>query len=120
MSRVKRGLQSRKTHRNLLKLTRGYRGTRNNLVRMARQAVLNAGIFAYRDRRNKKRDFRAQWITTINIALKSRDLKYSQFIHQLMLQGVTLNRKTLAEMAENHPENFMALVDQVMAEKIAD
>lgn len=114
MSRVKRGTTSRTSHRNLLKLTKGYRGTRNNLVRMARQAVLNAGIFAYRDRRNKKRDFRAQWISTINIALKNHDVKYSIFMHKLSEQKLNLNRKVLAEMAQFHSDAFTTLVKDVM------
>ncbi len=113
MSRVKRGIASHKRHKNLFKLTKGYRGTRNNLVRMATQAVLNAGIFAYRDRRNRKRDFRAQWITTINIALQKHDVKYSVFMHQLAKKELGLNRKVLAEMAETQPELFDALVKKV-------
>jgi large subunit ribosomal protein L20 len=113
MARVKRGTISRKRHNNLFKLTKGYRGTRNNLVRMARQAALNAGIFAYRDRRNKKRDFRGQWIRTINIALAEHDLKYSVFMHQLNKQEIGLNRKVLAEMAEQHPDQFKALVTKI-------
>ncbi|MFA6082271.1 MAG: 50S ribosomal protein L20 [Patescibacteria group bacterium] len=114
MARVKRGMISRKRHKNLLALTKGYRGTRNNLIRMAKQATLNAGIFAYRDRRNKKRDFRSQWITTINIALQNEGVKYSQFIHQLTIKKIDLNRKALAEMAEKQPEAFTSLVKQVM------
>ncbi len=113
MPRVKRGIQSHKTHKNLLKLTRGYRGTRNNLVRMAKQAVLNAGIFAYRDRRNKKRDFRVQWISTINTALKQYDIKYSVFMHQMIVKKIDLNRKMLAQLAEEQPQAFKALVETV-------
>lgn len=113
MARVKRGVQSRKTHKNLLKLTKGFRGTRNNLVRMARQAALNAGIFAYRDRRNKKRDFRAQWISTINIALRNNGTTYSVFMHSMTEKGIHLNRKVLAEMAENEPKMFENLVKQI-------
>jgi len=114
MARVKRGIQSKKTHRNLLKQTKGFRGTRNNLVRMARQAVLNAGIFAYRDRRNRKRDFRQQWISTINIALHQHDVQYSRFMHALQTKELNINRKVLAEMAEQHPESFATLVREVM------
>lgn len=113
MSRVKRGVMSHKKHANLLKLTRGYRGTRNNLVRMARQAVLNAGQFAYRDRRNKKRVFRAQWINTINIALHTHDLQYSTFMHALSKSGVDINRKVLAELAETEPAAFEAFVKSI-------
>ncbi len=113
MSRVKRGIISKKKHKSLLKATRGFRGTRNNLVRMARQAILNAGIFAYRDRRNKKRDFRRQWISTINIALKAHGLQYSTFMHQLEQSDFDINRKVLAEMAEHNPDAFKSIVDQV-------
>ena len=113
MSRVKRGLASHKRHKNLFKLTRGYRGSRNNLVRMARQATLNAGIFAYRDRRVKKRDFRAQWITTISGALRAEGLKYSVFMHQMSEKGIELDRKVMAELVEKNPESFKKLVETV-------
>ena len=114
MTRVKRGIISRKKHRNLLKLTKGYRGTRNNLVRMARQASLNAGIFAYTDRHNKKRVFRGQWISTINIALKSMDIKYSVFINKLNKTENPMNRKVLAELAVNNPDFFKQIVEKIM------
>lgn len=113
MSRVKRGIMSHKKHKNLLKLTRGYRGTRNNLIRMARQAILNAGQFAYRDRRNKKRVFRSQWINTINIALHSHGMQYSTFMHTLSESGVDINRKTLAELAETDAAAFEAFVKSI-------
>lgn len=113
MSRVKRGIISRKRHKNLFDITKGYRGGRKNLVRMAKQASLNAGIFAYRDRRVKKRTFRSQWISTINIALSDKGVKYSEFIHQLTVKGINLNRKTMAEIAEKQPEVFKELVDKV-------
>ncbi len=113
MTRVKRGVSAHKTHKNLFKLTRGYRGVRNNLFRMAKQASLNAGIFAYRDRRAKKRLMRSQWITTINIALAEHDLKYSVFVHLLKKHDLNLNRKVLAEMAERQPASFKAIVDKI-------
>ena len=113
MARVKRGVMSHKRHKNLFKLTRGYRGSRNNLVRMAKQAVLNAGVFAYRDRRNKKRAIHREWIVTINNALSQYDIKYSIFMHQLTLKGIAINRKVLADMAINSPESFKKLVDKV-------
>jgi large subunit ribosomal protein L20 len=117
MTRVKRGIISRKRHKNLFKLTKGFRGTRNNLVRMAKQATLNAGIFAFTDRRNKKRVFRAQWISTINISLKPMGIKYSEFAHKLSLQDNPLNRKALAEMATNTPETFNSIVKSIMDSK---
>ena len=113
MSRVTRGLASHKRHKNLLKLTRGYRGERNNLIRMARQATLNAGIFAYRDRKAKKRDFRVQWISTINMALHNEGTKYSVFMHALTEKGITINRKVLAEMVEHQPEMFKKILESV-------
>lgn len=117
MTRVKRGVISRKRHRNLLKLTRGFRGTRNNLIRMAKQATLNAGIFAFNDRRNKKRIFRSQWISTINIALKQMGVKYNEFTHKMSLSGNPINRKVLAEIAKNNPESFKSIVEKTMLSK---
>lgn len=113
MTRVKGGISAHKTHKNLLKLTRGYRGTRNNLFRQAKQASLSAGIFAYRDRRVRKRQFRARWITTINIALAEHNLKYSTFMHDLKIKQVGLNRKVLAEMIEKQPDIFKTIVGKV-------
>jgi len=113
MARVKRGLASHKRHKNLFKLTKGYRGSRNNLVRMAKQATLNAGIFAYRDRRNKKRVFRQSWIVTINNALRAHDLKYSEFIHLMYEKGLSINRKVLSEMAVKSPESFAKVVEKI-------
>lgn len=113
MARVKRGLMSHKRHKNLFKLTRGYRGSRNNLLRMAKQAVLNAGIFAYRDRRNKKRAIHREWIVTINNALSQYEIKYSVFMHNLTVKGIVINRKVLADLATNSPEAFKQLVDKV-------
>jgi len=113
MSRVKRGTTVRKKHKNLLKKTKGFRHGRKNLVKMARQADLKAGLYAYRDRRNKKREFRRLWIVQINAACRQNDIKYSTFINGLKKAKIELDRKILADLAENNPEQFTRLVEKV-------
>lgn len=112
MARVKRGIQVRKRHKKLLKLTKGYKLGRNNLFRQAKQAVLKAGQFSYRDRRNKKRDFRRLWIVQLNAAVRGFDISYSQFINGLVLAEITLDRRVLAEMSVKAPEEFAAVVNK--------
>ncbi len=111
MSRVKRGTHRRDKRRRVLKLTRGYRGMRGKLYRHAKQAVDRALSYAYRDRRNRKRDFRRLWITRISAASRERDLPYGQFAHGLALAGVAVNRKQLAELAVHDPGAFDRLVE---------
>lgn len=113
MSRVKRGTIIKKATKNTLKQTKGFRHGRKNLIRMAKQALVKAGKYAYRDRRNKKRDFRRQWIIQINAACKENDIKYSIFIKKLIDNKIDLNRKMLADLAENHPEEFSKIVAKV-------
>jgi len=115
MSRVKRGITTRARHKRLLAKTRGFRHGRKNLVRMARQADLKAGQYAYRDRRNKKRDFRRLWIIQINAACRLNEIKYSAFIKALKDKKIDLDRKILADIAENNPEEFTKLVEKVKA-----
>ena len=115
MSRVKRGKTVRARHKRLLAKTRGFRHGRKNLVRMARQADLKAGQYAYRDRRAKKRDFRRLWIIQINAACRQNDIKYSTFINGLKTKKIDLDRKVLADLAENEPEEFKKLVEKVKA-----
>ena len=110
MSRVKRGTNRRDRRRRVLKLTRGYRGMRGRLYRHAKQAVDRALSYAYRDRRNRKRDFRRLWIARINAASRERGLPYSRFAHGLSLAGVAVNRKQLAELAVHDPPAFDVLV----------
>ncbi len=110
MARVKRGTHRRDRRRRILKLTRGYRGMRGKLYRHAKQAVDRALSYAYRDRRNRKRDFRRLWITRISAASRERGLPYGQFAHGLSLAGVALNRKQLAELAIHDPGAFDQLV----------
>lgn len=113
MPRVKRGTMVRKRHKKLLSYTKGYKHGRKNLVRLAHQAMLRAGQYAYRDRRVKKRTFRSRWITKINAALSAHDMSYSQFIAALKKADLDLNRKVLAELAEFHPEEFDKVVAKV-------
>lgn len=113
MPRVKRGMTSRQKHKSLLKHTKGFRHGRKNLVRMARQADLKAGQYAYRDRRVKKRTFRQLWIIQINAACRLNDMKYSTFIKGLKDKKIELDRKVLADIAENEPEEFKKLVEKV-------
>ncbi|HSX42338.1 MAG TPA: 50S ribosomal protein L20 [Candidatus Saccharimonadales bacterium] len=112
MARIKRGIQTHKRHKKLLKLTKGYKLGRKNLFRQAKQAVLKAGTFAYRDRRNKKRDFRRLWIVQMNAAVRAHGLNYSQFINGLEKAELTFNRKVLAELSIKAPAEFAAIVEK--------
>jgi len=113
MSRVKRGTTTKNRHKKLLAKTKGFRHTRKNLVRVAHQAMLKAETFKYRDRRNKKRDFRALWIIKINAACRAEGITYSKFIKALKDKKIELDRKILADLAENHPEEFKKIVEKV-------
>ena len=113
MSRVKRGVMIKKSTKNILKQTRGFRHGRKNLIRMAKQASVKAGQYAYRDRRNKKRDYRALWIIKINAACRVNDITYGVFINRLKKKEIELDRKVLADLAEHHPEEFSKLVAKV-------
>ena len=99
-------------HRKVIKKAKGYYGRRKNTFRAAKQAVDKAGQYAYRDRRNKKRMFRRLWITRINAAARLHDLRYSEFMHGLALAGVELDRKVLADIAVQNPDDFKALAKQ--------
>ena len=110
MTRVKRSLNARKKRRATLKLAKGYRGDASRHYRTAKEAVLKADQYRYRDRRNRKRDFRRLWITRINAAARLNDLSYSQFMHGLHKAGVELDRKVLADIAVRDAEAFSAIV----------
>lgn len=112
MPRVKRGTTTKKKHKNLLAKTKGFRHGRKNLVKMARQADTKAGQYAYRDRRTKKRDFRQLWIVQINAACRLNDISYSVFMNGLKKAQIELNRKVLAQMAQENPEEFKKLVEK--------
>ncbi len=104
--RVKRGYKARRRRKKVLKLAKGYRGGRSKLFRTAADAVDKALMYAYRDRRARKRDFRKLWITRINAAARLHDLSYSKLMHGLKMAGVELDRKVLAELAISDPSGF--------------
>ncbi|MCH9704670.1 MAG: 50S ribosomal protein L20 [Proteobacteria bacterium] len=106
MPRVKRGVTTHRRHKDLLARARGFRGRRNNVFRVAKQAVMRADQYAYRDRRRRKRDFRALWIVRVNAAARNHGLTYSEFMGGLKRAGVELNRKMLAELAVNNANAF--------------
>lgn len=110
MARVKGGARAHARHRKVIKKAKGYYGRRKNCFRTAVQAVEKAGQYAYRDRRVKKRDFRALWIQRINAGVREHGLTYSQFIHGLKLCAIELDRKVLSDLAIRNPEEFEALV----------
>lgn len=104
--RVKRGFKARQRRKKVLKLAKGYRGGRSKLFRTAAGALDKALMYAYRDRRARKRDFRRLWITRINAAVRMNNLSYSKFINGLKLAGIQLDRKVLAELAVSDPSGF--------------
>ena len=106
MSRVKRGVHARKKRRTTLERAKGYRGQSSKSYKRAKEALLKADSYAYRDRRNKKRDFRRLWIQRINAAARQEGMSYSTFMHGLKLAGVELDRKVLADIAVRDPETF--------------
>jgi large subunit ribosomal protein L20 len=112
MARVKRGVMVRKRHHKLLKEARGYQGSRSRRIRVARQTVMKALSYAYRDRRNKKRDFRRLWIIRINAAARQNGISYSKLINGMKLAGIDLDRKVLADMAVRDPAAFTSVVEQ--------
>ncbi len=113
MPRAKRGFKARRRRKRLLRLAKGYFGRRKNVYSVAKRAVFKSLFYAYRHRRERKRDFRSLWITRINAACRAHDISYSRFIHGLKLANINLNRKILADMAVNDPQSFKALVDKV-------
>ena len=115
MPRVKRGVTARARHKKVLALAKGFRGRRKNVYRVAKQAVMKAGQYAYRDRRNKKRDFRRLWIARINAATRELGLTYSQFINGMNKAGITLDRKVLADIAVHDKAAFAGIVEQAKA-----
>lgn len=111
--RIKRAVNAVKKRRALLKEAKGYRGAKSKLYRTAREQVMKSGQYAYIGRKQKKRDFRALWITRINAGCHQNGISYSRFIAGLKAKGISLNRKVLAELAVREPEAFAALVNQV-------
>ena len=115
MARVKRGVQAHAKHKKTLKAARGYYGRRKNTIRIAKQAVEKAMQYAYRDRKVRKRNFRALWIQRINAAVREHGLTYGRFIHGLSQAGIAIDRKVLADLAVKDAAGFKALVDKASA-----
>ncbi len=115
--RIKRGVAARAKHKKILKAAKGMQHYRTRSFRLAKQGVIKALRYGYRDRRNKKRDLRALWITRINNASREFDLSYSQLINGLKKQDIKIDRKILAELAVNQPAAFKAIVDKVKEAK---
>ena len=112
MPRVKRGVTANASHEKILKAAKGYRGARSKIVRVAKQAVTKAGQYAYRDRRQRKRQFRALWIARINAGAREHGLSYSRMINGLNKAGVEIDRKMLAELAVFNKDAFATLAEQ--------
>jgi large subunit ribosomal protein L20 len=115
MARTKRGVVSRAKHNKVLKSVKGQRGRRKNTIRIARQAMEKAMQYAYRDRKAKKREFRALWIQRINAGVRLEGLTYSKFIYALNKSGIKIDRKILAEIAYDNPEAFKSIVKKAQA-----
>ena len=115
MARVKRGVTSRAKHKKVLKAVKGQWGRRKNTIRVARQAMEKALQYAYRDRRNKKRDFKSIWIQRINAGVRAEGMTYSKFINGLSKTGIKIDRKILAEIAYDNPEAFKTIVKKAQA-----
>ena len=111
--RTIKGAARNKAKNRLFKKTKGYRGGRGNLLRTAKETLVRAGVYAYRDRKVRKREFRKLWIIRINAAVRERGLRYSEFIHGLQKSEIELDRKSLSEMAIHDPDAFDVVVNQV-------
>ena len=116
MPRVKRGVTARARHKKILALDKGYRGRRKNVFRIAKQAVMKAGQYAYRDRRTRKRVFRQLWIARINAAARGLGITYSKFMAGMKKASIDIDRKMLAELAVNDPAAFGSIVAKVKAQ----
>ena len=115
MPRVKRGVTAKAKHKKVLAAAKGYRGRRGNVFKIAKQAVMKAGQYAYRDRRNKKRDFRSLWITRINAACRIEGVSYSRFMAGLKKGSIDIDRKVLADLAVMDKAAFAKIVEQAKA-----
>ncbi len=115
MPRVKRGVTARARHKKVLKKAKGYYNARRKVFRVAKQAVIKAGQYAYRDRRNRKREFRTLWIVRINAAARAHGLSYSRFMDGLHKADIQVDRKVLADLAVNDPNAFAALAEKAKA-----
>ena len=117
MARIKRGVVAHSKHKKVMKLAKGYKGARSRVFRVAKQAVIKAGQYAYRDRRQRKRQIRALWIAKINAAARLHNMSYSQLIGKLAKSSNQINRKMLADLAVNNADSFAAIVNSVNSSK---
>ena len=115
MARVKRSVHARKKRREVLEQAKGYRGARSRRYRVAKEQLLHSGVYAYRDRRDRKGEFRRLWITRIGAAARQQGISYSAFMSGLKKAGIEVDRKILADMAVNDPAGFKSLVETVQA-----
>ncbi len=113
MTRVKRGKTAHKRRKKVLKQTKGFKWGRKSKYKAAKEALMHARVYAYRDRRTKKREFRKLWQIQINAAVRKQSLNYSRFIHSLKEKNIELDRKILSELAKNHPQVFKKVVEKV-------
>ena len=113
MTRVKRGTTTKKRHKKIIAMAKGFRGGRKNIFKLAKNAIAKAGLHAYVDRRKKKRTFRVLWILRLNAAVRKRGMNYSTFLAGLRKKHVILNRKTMSEIAIHNPEVFDKIVESV-------
>ncbi len=114
MARIKRGVSSHAKHKKLLKLVKGHKGGRSKLVKQAKESMLHAGQYAFAGRKQRKRDMRKLWITQLNAAVREEGMSYSKFIAKLKAKNILLDRKILADLAVNNPEDFKKIVSQVV------
>ena len=117
MARIKRGVVAHSKHKKVMKLAKGYKGARSRVFRVAKQAVIKAGQYAYRDRRQRKRQIRALWIIKINAAARLHNMSYSQLMGKLAKSSNFINRKMLADLAVNNADGFAAIVNSVNSSK---
>ena len=112
MSRVKRGVQAHRRHKKVLKQAKGYYGARSRVYRVAKQAVIKASQYAYRDRKQRKRQFRSLWVSRVNAAVRNYDMSYSVFMHGLKKANININRKILSDLAIFNKSAFSLLVEK--------
>lgn len=115
MARVKRSVHAKKKRRQILEAAKGYRGSRRVRYRIAKEQLMHSGMYAYRDRRDRKAQFRRLWIARINAAVRPHDVSYSRFMNGLKIAGIEVDRKILADMAVHDPQAFASLVEQAKA-----
>ena len=113
MARIKRGVTSHRKHKKVLNLTKGHKLGRSTKIREAKSSLLHAGAYAFAHRRAKKRDFRRLWITQLGIAVRNEGISYSKFISHLRIKNIKLDRKVLADLAVNYPDDFKKIVSEI-------